>query len=32
MGIMKKKSDEEEPFLNTEASLSVEMYYFNMNV
>ena len=32
MGLMKKKSDDEEPYLNALASLLLELFYFNMNV
>jgi hypothetical protein len=32
MGILKRKSEEEEPFLNNKASLTIEVQYFNMNV
>jgi len=32
MGIIKRKSDEEEPYLNNKASLTLEIQYFNMNV
>ena len=32
MGIMKRKSDEEEPYINTTASVNLEVYYFNMGV
>jgi hypothetical protein len=32
MGILKKKSDEEEPYQSTKASLCLEIQYFNMNV
>jgi hypothetical protein len=32
MGILKKKNDEEEPFLNMKASLCLEIQYFNMSV
>lgn len=32
MGILKKKADEEEPFLTTNAALNIEIFYFNLNV
>jgi hypothetical protein len=32
MGILKKKAEDEEPFLNNRASLNIEVFYFNMNV
>lgn len=32
MGILKKKNNEEEPYLNTTASVNLEVYYFNMQL
>ena len=32
MGLMKKKNNDEEPYLNTQASVNIEVYYFNMKV
>ena len=32
MGIIKKKSDEEEPYLVSEAVVNIDAYYFNMNL
>ena len=32
MGILKKKSEEEESYMNTKASLCLEIQYFNMSV
>lgn len=32
MGILKKKSDSEEPYINTSASVNIEIYYFNMSL
>jgi hypothetical protein len=32
MGIIKKKHNEEEPYLMTNANLNVEIFYFNMSV
>lgn len=32
MGILKKKNNEEEPYINSNASLNLEIYYFNMKL
>lgn len=32
MGILKKKNNEEEPYLKSDASVNMEIYYFNMKM
>lgn len=32
IGVIKKKKDDNEAFMNTKASLNLEVFYFNMNV
>ena len=32
MGILKKKNDEEENYIDNKASLCLEIFYFNMNL